>query len=87
MYDKPFKWEIGAQARCQITVKLNHMQGRTTFKQRSRECAGSGADLDQSLAWLGVKHINDALHDIVVMQEMLTEALLGLGMGHIEYRP
>ena len=73
--------EIGAQAHGQIAVQLNHVQGCAAFQQRPGQCAGTGADLDQDFARLRVEGIEDALHDAVVVQEVLAEALLGLKWG------
>jgi len=74
---------FGTQARDQIAVKLNHVQGCAAFQQRPGQCAVAGADLDQNFARLRVEGVEDALHDAAVVQEVLAEALFRLKMGHM----
>jgi hypothetical protein len=73
---------IGTQARDQITVQLNHMQGGAAIEQRPGERARAGTDLDQGFARLRVEGVEDALHDAAVVQEVLAEALFRLKVGH-----
>ncbi len=59
----------------QVEVEFDHIQVCTAVEQSLGECALAGADLHQSLTWLGMNRPQDAVNDASVVQEVLAKAL------------
>jgi hypothetical protein len=61
----------------QITVKFYDIQLTTMFKQRQRQGPLSGANFDQMVLWIRRNGCDNALNNLIIMEEMLTKTFAG----------
>ena len=86
MHGQAFGRELGAKTSGEVAIELHHLQMRELFQQRSSQGREAGADLDQGVGGLGADGRDDALDDLAIVQEVLSETLAclvrGEGVGH-----